>query len=237
VRSSPFAQESPNMTRTTNARIAGATFLVYIVAGLTSMMLHGRILQGDAIADKLASMTGHATGVGILVLLGFVQCFSALVLGVTLWAITRDQDDDLAMLGLTCRVGEGVIAGLSIPAILTVFSLSTATGTDAPASAAAQTLASYLLRNDVALPATFFAVGSMFFSWLLLRGRMIPVPLAWLGVAASVLLVVCLPLTFAGFLRGPLVMLMWLPMLAFEVPLGIWLLARGVAAPIRTRAV
>jgi hypothetical protein len=29
---------------------------------------------------------------------------------------------------------------------------------------------------------------------------------------------------------------MWLPMLAFEVPLGLWLLTRGVAAPTRTQA-
>ena len=35
----------------------------------------------------------------------------------------------------------------------------------------------------------FFAVGSLLFSWLLLRGRMIPVGLAWLGVIASALLV------------------------------------------------
>jgi hypothetical protein len=51
--------------------------------------------------------------------------------------------------------------------------------------------------------AIFFAVGSLLFSWLLLRGRMIPVPLAWLGVLASVLLVVILPLQLAGLFDGP----------------------------------
>src|SRR5687768_14335136 len=182
------------MTRATNARIAGLTFLVYIAAGITSLVLSGVATGGEGIAARLASIAEHATSVGIIVLLGFIQCFSAIVLGVTLWAITRDQDEDLAMLGLACRVGEGIIAGLSIPGILTVLSLATSTGTDASATAAAHTLARYLLRNDVALPATFFAVGSTFFSWLLLRGRMIPIPLAWLGVVASVLLVACLPL-------------------------------------------
>jgi Domain of unknown function (DUF4386) len=224
------------MTRTTNARIAGLTFLVYIVAGITSMVVSRRATGGAVIAERLATIAGHGTAVGVLVLLGFVQCFSALVLGVTLWAITRDEDSDLAMLGLTCRVGEGVIGGLAIPGILAVFSLATTTGTDAPATAAAQTLATYLLRTDVELPAMFFAVGSTFFSWLLLRGRMIPAPLAWLGIVASVLLVACLPLTLAGFLRGPIVTLIWLPMLAFEVPLGVWLITKGVATPVRIRA-
>ncbi len=217
------------MTRSTNARIAGSTFLIYIAAGLTSMVLFRQATRGETIADKLASIAGQETGVGILVLLGFVQAFSALVLGVTLWAITRDQDNDLAMLGLTCRVGEGIIGGLSIPGILTVFSL--ATPPDASAAAAGHTLAGYLLRDDVALPATFFALGSTLFAWLLLRGRMIPIPLAWLGVFASVLLVVCLPLIYAGFLHGPIAMLMWLPMLVFEVALALWLLTKGVAAP------
>jgi hypothetical protein len=223
------------MTRTTNARVAGLAFLVYIAAGITSIVLSRRFAGGAVIAERLARIAEHATGVGVLVLLGFVQCFSAVVLGVTLWAITRDEDSDLAMLGLTCRVGEGVIGGLSIPGILAVLSLATSTGTDAPATAAAQTLATYLLRQDVELPAMFFAVGSTFFSWLLLRGRMIPIALAWLGVFASVLLVICLPLTLAGFLHGPIVTLMWLPMLAFEVPLGLWLLTRGVATPSRVR--
>ena len=224
------------MTRATNARIAGFTFLLYIAAGITSMVLSRRAASGEGMANRLATIAAHATDVGVLVLLGFVQCFSALVLGVTLWALTRDEDADLAMLGLACRVGEGIIGGVSIPGILAVLSLATSTATDAPAAAAAQTLAGYLLRQDVAVPATFFAVGSTFFSWLLLRGRMIPITMAWLGVVASVLLVVCLPLALAGFLRGPIVTLLWLPMLAFEVPLGLWLIVKGVATPTHPHA-
>ena len=83
----------------------------------------------------------------------------------------------------------------------------------------------------MAVTATFFAVGSTLFSYLFLRGRVIPVALAWLGVLASVLLVVGLPLQIAGVLRGSITQLMYLPMLVFEVPLGLWLLIKGVAIP------
>lgn len=38
-------------------------------------------------------------------------------------------------------------------------------------------------------------------------------------------------LQLAGWLRGPLTSFMWLPMLAFEVPLGLRLLTGGVACP------
>lgn len=87
------------MTRTTNARIAGSTFLFYIATGITSLVLSGRAISGEGIAEKFASIAQHAMEMRIVVLLSLLMCFSAVVLGVTLHAITREQDRDLAMLG------------------------------------------------------------------------------------------------------------------------------------------
>jgi len=170
------------MTRPTNARIAGITFLVYIAAGVSGMAL-----GGAAVADGSAVKLAH-------VALGLLCNLSALVLGVTLYAITRGVDRDIAMLAMMCRVAEGVVGAVS---------------------------------GSMLVPATFFAVGSALFAWLFLRGRTIPVRLAWLGVVASVLLVVGLPLQQAGILGGLVTRLMWLPMLAFELVLGPWLIVKG----------
>ena len=219
------------MTRKTNARLAGFTFLFYIAVALPSMVLFGRATSGEGIAAKFASIAQHATDMRVAVVLSLLGCFSALVLAVTLYAITREVDADLAMLALTCRVAEGVISGISIPETLGLLWLATATGVNAPDPGAAHALGAYLLKGDMAVTATFFAVGSTLFSYLFLRGRMIPVALAWLGVLASVLLVVGLPLQIAGVLRGSITQLMYLPMLAFEIPLGLWLLIKGVATP------
>lgn len=167
------------MTSRTNARVAGVTFLVYIAAGVTSLALSGRT---------------HATDV-----LSLVTSFSALTLGVTLYAITRAVDPDLALLAMICRVIE------SIPA--------------------------------EGRGAIFFAVGSTIFCWLLLRGRMIPIALAWLGVSASALLVALLLLQRAGRFSGAanfyssVTWLIWLPMLVFELTFAAWLIVKGVAAP------
>ena len=224
------------MTRTTNARIAGFTFLFYIAVAFPSMVLLERATSGEGIAAKLASVAQHAADMRVAVVLSLLGCFSALVLAVTLYAITREVDADLAMLALTCRVAEGVISGVSIPETLGLLWLATATGANALDPGAAQALGAYLLKGDMAVTATFFAVGSTLFSYLFLRGRMIPVALAWLGVLASVLLVVGLPLQIAGVLRGSITQLMYLPMLAFEIPLGLWLLIKGVAMPASRRA-
>ena len=167
------------MTDTTNSRVAGVAFLVYIATGIGSMALAGR-----------PSVTA---------VLSLVMSLSALALGVTLYAITRQQDRDLAMLGLTCRVVEAV--------------------------------------SDSQVAAIFFAVASTIFSWLLLRGGMIPVALARLGVTASVALVIILPLQRAGLWSGATswsasaTWLVWLPMLVFELMLAAWFIIKGVARP------
>jgi len=225
------------MTRTTNARVAGFTFLFYIAAGITSMVLFGRAAGGEGIAAKLASIAQHATDVRLVFVLGLLMCFAALVLGVTLYALTREVDRDLALLGLICRVAEG-LAGILTPGTLALLWLATATGANAPDTGGAHALGAFLLKMGAWSPAaTFFAVGSTLFSWLLLRGRMIPVALAWLGVLASVLLVAILPLQLAGLFGGPatwgssVTWLMWLPMLVFEVVLALWLIIKGVAMP------
>jgi hypothetical protein len=216
------------MTRTTNARLAGFTFLFYIAVAFPSMVLFNRATSGAGLAAKLAGIAQHASDLHLAVVLSLGGCFSALVLAVTLYAITRDEDPDLAMLGLTCRVGEGLIGAASIPATVALLQLATATGQEAPDSAAIQALAAFVLEQTPLVSALFFAVGSTLFASLFLRGRMIPVPLAWLGVVGSALLVVGLPLQLGGFLSGPMTQLMWVPVAVFELTLGPWLLIKGV---------
>jgi hypothetical protein len=158
----------------------------------------------------------------------------AIVLGVTLYVITREEDTALATLGLACRVAEGVVAGVSIQRSTSLLWLATATGFDTPAGPAPGALAALILQGQggsSTVAATFFAVGSTAFSWLLLRGRAVPAWLAWLGVIASALLVVALPLRIAGIVSASVVATLWLPMAAFEIPLAVWLLAKGVAPP------
>lgn len=221
------------MTRRTNARIAGFTFLFYIAVAMTGMILANRAISGEGTAAKLASIAQHATSVRVAVVLELLGCFSALVLAVTLYAITRDQDPDVAMLAMICRVAEGVIGADSLSRPLQRLWLATASGPEAPDPASANALAAVLLKlpGGWTANAIFFAVGSLLFAWLLLRGRMIPAALAWLGVFASLLAVVILPLDLVGVLRGPITQLVWLPMLVFEVTFALWLLIKGVAMP------
>src|SRR5262249_44273751 len=147
------------MTLRTNARVAGFTFLFYIVAGISSLIVSGRATRGAGIEGQLAAIAQHATAMRGLVLLSLLTTFSALVLAVTLYAITRQQDRDLALLALICRVAEG-LSGSFTATTLPLLWLATAAGPEAPDAAARRALGAFLLKADGIGGATFFAVGS-----------------------------------------------------------------------------
>lgn len=216
------------MTRTTNSRIAGISFLVYIAAGILATVLSGRATAGaEGTTARLAAIAQHTSYVQGAFLLNLATCFTALLLAVTLYALTRDQDQDLALLGFACRVTEGVLGAIFITGGLGRLWLATASGNGQPDATAVAALAPLFSKaGSWNAGAIFFAVGSAVFAWLLLRRRLIPRLLAWLGIAASLLLIVGLPLQIVGLFEGTSAQLMWLPMLAFEVPLGFLLMLK-----------
>ena len=216
------------MTRTTNARLAGFTFLFYIAAGISSMVVYGKAAAGVGVAAKLASIGQHATAVGISGLLNLLCGFSAIVLGVSLHGLTRDEDRDLAMLAMVCRVAEGVIGALSVETTAGLLWLAAGRAPDVQSAIA---IGTHLSIPGAPIAAIFFAVGSTIFCYLFLRGRLIPVPLAWLGVFSSLILVVALPLQIVGVVPGLVTsfMVIWMPMLAFELAVAAWLIVKGVA--------
>ena len=217
------------MSRRANARLAGVAFLLYIAVGIRTMVLFNRARAGHGVEAKLASLAVHAPDVRLAVLLVLVTSLCALVLGVTLWALTREQDASLAMLALACRVCEGLAGALGVQRSMGLLWL---TGPDAPDAATVRTLGAWLLEGQASgVGAMFFAAGSTLFAWLLLRGRLIPAPLAWLGVVTSAVAVVALPLEFVGFFPSRWIWYVWLPLAAYEIPLALWLLVKGAAAP------
>jgi hypothetical protein len=154
------------------------------------------------IAVGISSMAGAVRGPAAEVA-AYAQNASAVVLALTLFVVTRVEHPGVAALGMIFRLAEGTLG-------------------------AALDVAGITLSRPTLVSATLFAIGSTFFCWLLWRGRMLPRALAWTGLIASVILLVGLPMQLAGQLRAPFTLLMWMPMLAFEVPGGLWLLIQGV---------
>lgn len=212
------------------ARIAGSMFLFYIAIGIASMAMFNEATGGEA-GTKLASLAEHAALVRMTALFGILTFFIAVALAVSLYLLTRDQDQNLALIALCCRSGEGMINVFSAISTLGLLSVATAsTKASASDSAAVNALGALLMQQDGSMTlfsSILFAVGSTLYALLFLRARTIPIPLAWLGVIASVLLVIAIPLQIAGSIKGN--WFIWMPMLVFEVALAFWLLIKGVS--------
>ena len=186
----------------------------------------------------LTQIAAHASNVRIAIVLSLISSFCALVLAVTLYGITRDEDPDIAMIGMMCRVGEGFVGAIAILPILGLLWLATGNGQTTTDSGAKPLAALLLQVSDWSTPiaALFFAVGSTLFAYLFLRGRIVPVALAWLGLLGSVLIVITLPLQLVGLMSPRLATMMWYPLLPYEVILALWLIFKGAAIPAHSSA-
>src|SRR5262249_49252119 len=101
------------MTTKSSARLAGSMYLLYIVVGIADMVVYGRATKADGTAATLAQIALHETAVRASVLLGFATFPIAVALAVALWALTRDEDRELATLALVFRSTEGALATIA----------------------------------------------------------------------------------------------------------------------------
>ncbi|HWC18592.1 MAG TPA: DUF4386 domain-containing protein [Terriglobales bacterium] len=227
------------MTRTTNARLAGTAFLAYIVTGIAEMMLFGNAARGIDIAGKFANLAQHVTTVRVCALLQLLTFFDAATLAVTLYALTRDEDTDLAVLALACRLAEGVLGAVAATGTMRLASVAATSSGGGPEGTIATTFGHSLLSQSGSsglIAGVCFAVGSTIFAYLFLRARSIPVALAWLGLLASLLLVATLPVQLAGLLPSGLAWPIWMPMLIFEITLAFWLLWKAELVAVTAEA-
>ena len=135
------------MTRRTNARIAGLTFLLYIAVALPSTILFGKAASGEGPVARLGSIAQHTVQMRVAIVLSLASCFAAIVLAITLYALTREQDRDIALIGFACRLGEGLLGGTFILTKLELLWLATASGASAPDTGGTQALAMLLFSG------------------------------------------------------------------------------------------
>jgi hypothetical protein len=222
------------MTNTTNSRIAGITFLAYIAIGISSMYVDTLILRGaDDIATRLANIAESTPLMQLQILLTLLSAVCAIVIAVTVYGLTRAIDRELAVFAFVFRVAEGIV--IMMATLLVIASMSVAANAAGSGGENGHFLAMGTVLQKIesvigmGVAALCFAAGSTFYCYLFLRGRSIPVALAWLGFISSVILVILLPLQLAGYLKeGPVTSYMWIPMLLFELVLSFWLIFKGV---------
>lgn len=223
------------MTQRTEGKLAGYSYLAYIVFAMSAAVLSGKTTAGADTAHMLATLRSMMHVVQVTVLLDLLQIVCAIVLAVTLYRLSRTVDATVALLAMAFRFGEGLAGFVPLLGKLELMKLATASNPSCADSAGCLAIAGEIFNRPDDLFGQFcFVVGGFLFAFLLLVGRLIPRWLAWTGVITIGLQLLCVPLYVATILPGKVVNWLWFPILLYEVPLGLWLIRRGVRETAQT---
>jgi hypothetical protein len=219
------------------ARVAGFIHLAAMALSMFSQVyVPGRIIvSGDAAATahNLAA-SGGLFRAGIVVdILIFV---SDIVIAWAFYELLSLVDGGLARLGAFIRVAAAaVMAAVTLNGLVSVRLLS---GVDYLRPIGSQHLQGFarlfMSMRGIGLHIgfVFLGAGSTIFAYLLFRSRYVPRVLAGWGMFASPLLALgSLATLLNPWFAANASMAFMVPMFFYEVPLGLWLLAKGVRLP------
>jgi hypothetical protein len=217
------------MTQRAEGKLAGYAYLAYIVFAMSAAFLSAKTTAGTDVAHTLSTLRSTLAMAQITVLLDLLQIVCAVVLAVTLYRLSRTVDVTLALLALAFRFGEGMAGFIPLLGKLELMKLATAANPMCVTSAECLAIAGEVLHRPDDLFGQFcFVVGGFLFAYLFLVGRLIPRWMAWTGVITIGLQLICVPLYVATIVPGKIVNWLLFPILLYEVPLGIWLIRKGV---------
>ncbi len=222
----------------TAAKVAGFMYLfTMITANFAEFYARGRlIVPGDAVqtAKKIAASER-------LFRLGTVSnliTFAGVVLLLwTLYVVLKPVNRNGALLAVFWRLTEcSIFAVVMLNDFVALRLLSGAAYLRAFDTKQLQALAyAFIGVHDAGylIGLVFFGLGSTVFAYLWLQSRYIPRGLATWGIFSSlVVVVVTLAIMVFPGLAAFVIPIYFAPIFVFEVALGVWLIVKGIRAPI-----
>jgi hypothetical protein len=227
--------ESRNSVRAQKvaARFAGFLFLFTIA---TAYSVEDHAIGGAFRLGNPAQTAHNIVATASLFRLGIfgelVTAAGVAALIVALYVLLKPVGRGLALLALIWRLIEVVF--LSVVAICGLVILRLLSGADylAPYSASQLQVSTYLLLEThhagYMSGMFFYTLGSTVFSWLLFKSRYVPRVLSALGILGSLLVMLGAILTVvAPRYAAMLPPVYYIPVVVFEVLVGLWLLILG----------
>ncbi len=209
------------------ARLAGGCFLAAIIVAIAARVVLARIAGHGSFAASTARMAAseHAYRAGLAGSL--LVTLSSVLLAFSLYATLKPVHNLLAQFGLVFNLCDSVLA--FVVRMCSFVDLHLHLAASSANAEALSDLVQTIAATTENLGGICFGAGSILFFWLFLRSRYIPVALAILGVAASVLWTL---LYFAMLIfperSGLFRTICFPPMLLSELAAGVYLLIFAV---------
>ena len=226
-----------NPTRKT-ALVAGIFYLITEVTAIGAVLSYGPILTDPTF---IVSASGNDTGVLIGAFLEVLLAIAVVGSAVTLYPVIKTYGGGLALGYVAGRLTEAVIILVGAMSLLTILTLRDAGASDAPAAVTVG-------RSLVALhdwtflfgPKLALGVNTVLLASLMFRSRLVPRPIAVLGlVGGSLVFVSGTAVLFGAYADlSTLGFAAAMPVLAWELSLALWMVVKGfrtvTPAPLST---
>ena len=226
-------KEVMNTNRQT-AIIVGVLFLTAMVASLLGGGLVESILSAP---DYLLAVSENETQVIIGVLLELINGIAVVGIGVLMFPVLKQHNENIALGYLGFRIIESVFCCVIVISPLSLITLSQeylkAGASDAANFQTVGTL-SIAERASVAglLIPVFLSLGALLFYSLLYQSKLLPRFISvWGFIGAVLILTLNLLLTFNLEVSMSINIIFALPIISNEIFLGIWLIVKGFNSP------
>lgn len=202
------------------ARLAGALYLVTFATSIPALVLKAPALAAVTDAGGGAGVAGALVAAVVLEVLLAVACVGT---GVTLLLVLGPGEAARGVGFLASRLVEAGLVMVGACAMLALADPAVAAGAGAPVLVGLHD-AAFLLG-----PGLLAAVNALLLAPAAVRARLVPRPLGLLGLVGAPLLLASTGASLLGLLPqvSQLAGLAALPIAAWELGLGLWLLVRG----------
>jgi hypothetical protein len=225
-------KNKPMNTHRQAATVVGVLFILATVSAMLGLLFfYPPILTGR---DYLINGAAHSNQVLLGALMELVLVCTAIGTAIGLFPILRPYGERIALGHLFFRFLEAVVITIGIVAILSLLTLSqdyvaaAAPNASAYADAGALLLAVYKWTSVLG-PLFFLGINTLMYSYLLYKSKLVPRPLAVMGLTAATLVFGYAMLVMFGVAvqgTAPFIVLA-LPIFAYEMILAGWLIVKG----------
>ncbi len=220
------------------ARLAGALYLVQMaVAIFGQVLVRDRLVAGGDAARTAQNILENMRLFRLSIAGDLLVYTTVIVLVWTLYVILRPVQREGALLAVLFRLAENaVLCASTVCAMLAARLIQPPDYLNTFAPDQLQSLARLILGTQgLTMNVGFILLGfgSAIFAWLFLKSGYVPKIIAGWGIFASLILaLVTLAAIVFPELRATLGLTFMMPMFVYEVGLGLWLLIKGIRAPV-----
>jgi len=212
------------------ARLAGAAFLFVFVASLISTQLLNSVIGSGGIPQILANVAASLALMRVSILVGLLTSAGIVVLAVSFYILLRNQNKIIALVALGWWMAEAITLAVSKLGALALIPLSQQfIGAGSPEPSQYQALGRFLYSGLYGqgdhIHMVFYSLGGVLWFYLFYRSRCVPRVLSALGLAIESVGLIGMVLLLSAVQVS---MLVFYPIAALELVVGLWLLIRGV---------